>query len=78
MPDNPWDNLAARRVCRRPTSWARVPNCRAGFPAELSDTTWFTDRGLDYLRGKRRHKPWFLHLGYYRPASAVCRAGAVP
>ncbi|MBV8408632.1 MAG: sulfatase-like hydrolase/transferase, partial [Alphaproteobacteria bacterium] len=33
---------------------------------ELSDTAWFTERGLNYLRG-RAGKPWFLHLGYYRP-----------
>lgn len=35
-------------------------------PKELSDTTWFTERALTYLRG-RAGKPWFLHLGYYRP-----------
>jgi arylsulfatase A-like enzyme len=35
-------------------------------PAELSDTAWFTERGLAYLRG-RGEKHWFLHLGYYRP-----------
>ena len=38
----------------------------AVIPKELSDTAWFTERGLDYLRG-RGDKPWFLHLGYYRP-----------
>ncbi|MBL8697962.1 MAG: alkaline phosphatase family protein [Alphaproteobacteria bacterium] len=35
-------------------------------PVELSDTRYFTDRGLTYLRG-RRGPGWFLHLGYYRP-----------
>ena len=35
-------------------------------PKELSDTAWFTERGLSYLQG-RGGKPWFLHLGYYRP-----------
>ncbi len=35
-------------------------------PAELSDTAYFTDRALTYLKGVRG-KPWFLHLGYYRP-----------
>jgi arylsulfatase A-like enzyme len=35
-------------------------------PAHLSDTTWFTDRALEYLQGTE-NKPWFLHLGYYRP-----------
>ncbi len=38
----------------------------AVIPKELSDTAWFTERGLSYLRG-RGDKPWFLHLGYYRP-----------
>ncbi len=35
-------------------------------PAELSDSTFFTERALTYLKG-RGDKPWFLHLGYYRP-----------
>ena len=38
----------------------------ARIPKELSDTAWFTERGLTYLRG-RTGKPWFIHLGYYRP-----------
>lgn len=38
--------------------------CR--IPAELSDTAYFTDRALTYLKGVNG-KPWFLHLGYYRP-----------
>ena len=35
-------------------------------PAELSDSTYFTERALSYLKG-RDGKPFFLHLGYYRP-----------
>ncbi|MFZ9636083.1 MAG: sulfatase-like hydrolase/transferase, partial [Alphaproteobacteria bacterium] len=38
----------------------------ARIPRELSDTAWFTERGLAYVRG-RGDRPWFLHLGYYRP-----------
>ncbi len=38
--------------------------CR--IPAELSDSSYFTERALTYLKG-RNGKPWFLHLGYYRP-----------
>ena len=38
----------------------------ARIPRELSDTAWFTERGLAYIRG-RGDRPWFLHLGYYRP-----------
>lgn len=38
----------------------------ARIPRALSDTAWFTERGLAYIRG-RGAKPWFLHLGYYRP-----------
>ncbi|HWL82388.1 MAG TPA: alkaline phosphatase family protein [Roseomonas sp.] len=35
-------------------------------PSELSDTAYFTERALTYLKGKGE-KPWFLHLGYWRP-----------
>ncbi len=35
-------------------------------PKEYSDTAFFTDRALTYLKG-RGGKPFFLHLGYYRP-----------
>jgi arylsulfatase A-like enzyme len=35
-------------------------------PADLSDTAYFTDRALAYLKGKG-DQPWFLHLGYWRP-----------
>jgi arylsulfatase A-like enzyme len=38
----------------------------ACIPKELSDTAWFTENGLAYLRG-HAGRPWFLHLGYYRP-----------
>ena len=35
-------------------------------PKEFSDTAFFTERALSYLKG-RNGKPFFLHLGYYRP-----------
>ena len=38
----------------------------ARIPKELSDSAFFTERALTYLKG-RNGKPWFLHLGYYRP-----------
>lgn len=38
----------------------------ARIPAALSDSAFFTDRALAYLKG-RGGKPFFLHLGYYRP-----------
>src|SRR4051812_4041660 len=38
----------------------------AAIPRELSDTAWFTERGMSYLHG-HAGRPWFLHLGYYRP-----------
>jgi arylsulfatase A-like enzyme len=38
----------------------------AQIPRELSDSAWFTERGMSYLHG-RAGRPWFLHLGYYRP-----------
>ena len=38
----------------------------ARIPAHLSDSAYFTERALAYLKG-RDGKPFFLHLGYYRP-----------
>ncbi len=38
--------------------------CRV--PAHLSDSAYFTERALTYLKG-RNGKPFFLHLGYWRP-----------
>jgi arylsulfatase A-like enzyme len=38
----------------------------ARIPAELSDSAFFTEKALTYLKG-RNGKPFFLHLGYYRP-----------
>ncbi len=35
-------------------------------PAELSDTRWVTECGLNYLHSKQG-RDWFLHLGFYRP-----------
>ncbi len=43
------------------------PTARASrVPAHLSDTAYFTESALAYLKG-RGGKPFFLHLGYYRP-----------
>ena len=63
LPDESRGHLAAAR--RSPRRRARRRSRRV-IPKELSDTAWFTERGLSYLRG-RAGKPWFLHLGYYRP-----------
>ncbi len=38
----------------------------ARIPKEMSDSTFFTERALTYLKGLDG-KPFFLHLGYYRP-----------
>jgi arylsulfatase A-like enzyme len=38
----------------------------ARIPATLSDTAFFTEKALTYLKG-RNGRPFFLHLGYYRP-----------
>lgn len=35
-------------------------------PPELSDTAFFAERAMEYLKGVQG-KPWFLHLGFYRP-----------
>jgi arylsulfatase A-like enzyme len=54
---------AAWSTSRSPSGATPRP---ARIPREISDTAWFAERGLSYLRG-RADKPWFLHLGFYRP-----------
>lgn len=34
--------------------------------SEHSDASWSTEHGLTFMRGAEA-RPWFLHLGYYRP-----------
>lgn len=63
MPQDPWDIWRPEGLEPHEVGATGKPS---RIPAELSDTVWFTDRGLDHLRGTQ-HKPWFLHLGYYRP-----------
>ena len=63
MPDNPWDIWLPQGLEAHDHGATGKPS---RIPAALSDTTWFTDRGIDHLRSTA-HKPWFLHLGYYRP-----------
>ena len=41
-------------------------NLPARLPAGLTDSAFFTERALTYPKGKGE-KPWFLHLGHYRP-----------
>ena len=54
LPDGPGD--AGEHASSRPSR----------IPAALSDTAWFTERALAHLEGAG-DRPWFLHLGYYRP-----------
>lgn len=39
--------------------------------AEHSDTAWFTEAALDFIR-HRAGSPWFLHYGLYRPHPPFC------
>ncbi len=63
LPENPWDIWLPQDLEPGEIGATRKPS---RIPAELSDTAWFTDRGIDYIRGAS-NKPWFLHLGYWRP-----------
>ena len=63
VPKNPFDLFAPQGYTTDDIGATNKPGI---LPVELSDTTWFTERALEYLRGKE-NKPWFLHLGYYRP-----------
>jgi arylsulfatase A-like enzyme len=57
-PEDIWLPLESRAPGAT-TSASRIPK-------ELSDTAWATECALSYLEGMA-HRPWFLHLGYYRP-----------
>jgi arylsulfatase A-like enzyme len=51
----------------RPAEGPCGPTSQAArVPAELSDSAYLTERALEYLRG-RNGRPFFLHLGYFRP-----------
>ncbi|NDB67632.1 MAG: DUF229 domain-containing protein [Methylocystaceae bacterium] len=43
-----------------------VTNRPSRIPKELSDSAFFTERALTYMKG-RGGRPFFLHMGYYRP-----------
>ena len=66
LPENREDIWLPQGAPRDGETGAGATSRPAVIPADLSDTAWFTERGLSYLRG-RAGKPWFLHLGYYRP-----------
>lgn len=63
LPADPWDIWMPQGLQAHEIGATARPSA---IPKELSDTTWFTDRALEYLHGTG-DKPWFLHLGYYRP-----------
>ena len=73
----PRGHLAARRRHAQGRAGHGATARPSRIPKELSDTAWFTERGLSYLRG-RAGKPWFLHLGYYRPHPPFIALGALP
>ena len=68
LPDNPWDIWLPQGLAAGDIGATDKP---ARIPKALSDTVWFTERGLDHLRGAGE-RPWFLHLGYYRPHPPYC------
>ena len=54
---------------------ARGPGGRLDLPSPIdsaqSDTAWFTDGALEYIR-HAKGQPWFLHYGIYRPHPPFC------
>lgn len=63
LPENRGDIWLPEGVTEEELGATRKPS---RIPAHLSDTRWFTERALTYLLGAAK-RPWFLHLGYYRP-----------
>jgi len=63
LPEERWDIWLPQDRTPEDIGAVRKPS---RIPAELSDTTWFTERALSYLKG-HTDQPWLLHLGYYRP-----------
>ena len=62
LPDNPSDIWLPQGEADEIGASARPSR----IPAELSDTAFFTDKALEFLKAPRK-SPWFLHLGYFRP-----------
>jgi len=57
---NVWDELHS-------ASTAQHATVRSPFPEEHHQTTWITDRALDYLKGHPPDVPFFLWVSYVHP-----------
>ena len=63
LPDNPSDIWLPETVGPEDIGATAKPS---RIPAELTDTAFFTEKALEFLKAPRKG-PWFLHLGYFRP-----------
>jgi arylsulfatase A-like enzyme len=55
-----WDELHS-------ASYPQHATVRSPFPEEHHQTTWITDRAIEYLRGHRSERPFFLWVSYVHP-----------
>ena len=57
---NVWDELHS-------ASYPQHATVRSPFPEEHHQTTWITDRAIDYLEGQPSNQPFFLWASYVHP-----------
>jgi len=57
---NVWDELHS-------ASYPQHATVRSAFPEEHHQTTWITDRAVDYLEQHPRDRPFFLWVSYVHP-----------
>ncbi len=77
----PW-----RPFCRSGREWLNAAGHSAGLPVESMQSTYFVDRAIEFLSG-RRDKPFFLVVSFYDPHSpfqfprdwqaAICARGTL-
>lgn len=71
-PDNPENNAYHRWLVEdkgESPEWLYANSksfCCAGVPAEFHQTTWATDRAIEYIDA-RQEKPWFLSMNVFDP-----------
>jgi arylsulfatase A-like enzyme len=77
MPEDhgPWLRFLADHGHDVDGDYIRALSTEPERPADLSMSTWLTDRFEDWLADQRGDRPWFAHLSYLRPHPPYAAAG---